>query len=127
MGGSLFIKIATTSAVAILGVVGLTGIGVAAASDDLNCSDFDTQEEAQDVFDDDPTDPNGLDGDNDGVACESLPSGGSNGSTDDSGASEESDDSSEDSEDSENGTGDDDLVAPVPTMIDTGGGATAAL
>ncbi len=41
---------------------------------DLNCSDFATQEEAQAVLDANPDDPNYLDGEGDGVACESLPS-----------------------------------------------------
>lgn len=41
---------------------------------DYNCSDFDTQEQAQAVYDEDPSDPHGLDGnDNDGIPCESLP------------------------------------------------------
>ena len=41
---------------------------------DQNCSDFDTQREAQDFFErHQPGDPHRLDGDNDGVACESLP------------------------------------------------------
>jgi micrococcal nuclease len=44
---------------------------------DLNCSDFATQPEAQAALNSDPSDPNNLDADNDGVACESLP-GGSN-------------------------------------------------
>lgn len=42
---------------------------------DLNCSDFSTQQEAQAVLDADPSDPNGLDGEGDGVPCESLPGG----------------------------------------------------
>lgn len=46
-------------------------------SDDLNCSDFATQQEAQDVLNADPSDPNGLDSEGDGVACESLESGSS--------------------------------------------------
>ncbi len=48
---------------------------------DLNCSDFATQEDAQEVYDADRTDPFGLDGPRgtafngiEGVACESLPS-----------------------------------------------------
>jgi micrococcal nuclease len=49
----------------------------APSSDDLNCSDFDSQPEAQEVLEDDPSDPNNLDGEGDGVACESLPGGGS--------------------------------------------------
>lgn len=45
------------------------------AADDLNCSDFDTQPEAQAHYDADPSDPDGLDRDGDGIACESLPQG----------------------------------------------------
>jgi hypothetical protein len=52
----------------------------AAAQDDLNCTDFTYQEDAQDVFDRDPSDPNNLDADNNGIACEDLPSRG-NGTT----------------------------------------------
>ena len=48
----------------------------AAAQDIRNCSSFATQEEAQAELNRDPSDPNGLDGDNDGSACEDLPSGG---------------------------------------------------
>src|SRR5690606_9509967 len=51
--------------------------------DELNCDDFDTQEEAQAVLDADPSDPNRLDADGDGVACEDLPSGGQAGGDDD--------------------------------------------
>jgi hypothetical protein len=41
---------------------------------DLDCSDFDTQAQAQRVYDADPSDPHDLDGSpEDGVACESLP------------------------------------------------------
>jgi competence protein ComEC len=43
------------------------------AATDCNCSDFDTQAEAQACLNADPTDPFNLDGDNDGIACESLP------------------------------------------------------
>ncbi len=42
--------------------------------DARNCPDFTYQEDAQAVFDADPSDPNNLDGnDNDGIACEDLP------------------------------------------------------
>jgi micrococcal nuclease len=37
---------------------------------DRDCSEFDSQPEAQEVLEADPSDPNGLDGDSDGVACE---------------------------------------------------------
>jgi hypothetical protein len=43
------------------------------AETDLDCEDFDTQEEAQAVFDEDPSDPNNLDPNGDGVACALLP------------------------------------------------------
>lgn len=39
-------------------------------SGDLDCADFASQAEAQATFDADPTDPNGLDADGDGIACE---------------------------------------------------------
>jgi excalibur calcium-binding domain-containing protein len=48
---------------------------------DLDCSDFSTQEEAQAEYDRDTSDPNYLDGDDDGIACESLPSDSYNSST----------------------------------------------
>lgn len=42
------------------------------SSGDLDCSDFATQQEAQSVLNADPSDPNGLDAEGDGIACESL-------------------------------------------------------
>jgi hypothetical protein len=47
----------------------------AAQAQDRNCSDFSTQPEAQAVLNQDRSDPNNLDGDNDGIACEDLPGG----------------------------------------------------
>lgn len=51
-------------------------IGGACAKDKLNCSSFEYQEDAQELFEecgglDD--DVHGLDGDNDGIVCEALP------------------------------------------------------
>jgi hypothetical protein len=44
------------------------------AQDDLNCDDFATRDQAQATLEADPSDPNGRDADNDGLACEdSLP------------------------------------------------------
>lgn len=40
---------------------------------DLDYEDFDTQEEAQEVYEQDPSDPHRLDGNDDGEACEALP------------------------------------------------------
>lgn len=42
------------------------------SSDPYDCSDFDSQEQAQDYFDSESGDPSGLDSDDDGEACESL-------------------------------------------------------
>jgi hypothetical protein len=53
------------------------------AQDDLDCADFATQEEAQAALDADPSVPNGLDADSDGIACEELGSGGGDGQYDD--------------------------------------------
>jgi len=40
---------------------------------DYNCEDFETQAQAQYVLENESGDPHGLDGDGNGVACESLP------------------------------------------------------
>src|SRR5829696_417726 len=43
------------------------------ADSNLDCASFGTHPEAQRVLEQDPSDPNYLDGDGDGVACEDLP------------------------------------------------------
>lgn len=43
--------------------------------DDYDCDDFDTQEEAQEVYEQDTSDPHALDGDDNGETCETLPGG----------------------------------------------------
>ena len=53
-------------------LVGWTG--AAGAQDDLDCVDFETQEEAQAELEADPSDPNNLDPNGDGIACALLPS-----------------------------------------------------
>lgn len=70
---------ALTTAVAVAGLALLGPAPFASAqlatplAADLDCKDFKYQEDAQAVLDQDPSDPNGLDEDNDGKACESLP------------------------------------------------------
>lgn len=50
----------------------------APGTDDRDCTDFATQEEAQSFFESSgPGDPHRLDGDGDGIACETLPRSGS--------------------------------------------------
>ena len=46
---------------------------------DTNCSDYSSQQAAQDFLDSHPGDPDHLDGDGDGVACEALSGSGSAG------------------------------------------------
>ncbi|MCF8029883.1 MAG: excalibur calcium-binding domain-containing protein [Desulfohalobiaceae bacterium] len=48
--------------------------GKRSSGEDKDCSDFDTQAEAQRFFEaHQPVDPHNLDGNGDGEACESLP------------------------------------------------------
>jgi hypothetical protein len=65
----LLLALGALSALAIL--------PASAAAVDYDCGDFATQEEAQEYLL--PGDPYGLDADNDGIACEDLPSGGGGG------------------------------------------------
>jgi hypothetical protein len=48
-------------------------------TDDLDCANFATQQGAQAELERDPSDPNNLDADNDGIACEELAGGGGGG------------------------------------------------
>ncbi|WP_122090047.1 thermonuclease family protein [Halalkalicoccus subterraneus] len=68
-------------------------------SADYDCSDFETQAEAQAVLDEDPSDPHGLDADGDGTACETLPGG----SGDSEGDDGESDGDGTDTDDGDSG------------------------
>ncbi|MDX3194565.1 excalibur calcium-binding domain-containing protein [Streptomyces sp. MN03-5084-2B] len=74
---SLFRRALTTAAavagLAFLGPVPFASAQLATPLDgDKNCSDFEYQEDAQAVLDATPGDPNGLDRDKDGIACETL-------------------------------------------------------
>ena len=67
-------RIAALSVVATCWVIySLVLAGSAMAQDQYDCGDFDSQQEAQRVLNCDPSDPNNLDADNDGVACETYP------------------------------------------------------
>lgn len=75
---SSFRRVLTTAAavagLALLGPVPFASAQLAVPlAGDLNCSDFQYQEDAQAVLDQDRSDPNHLDDDNDGVACETRP------------------------------------------------------
>ncbi|MFC8722633.1 excalibur calcium-binding domain-containing protein, partial [Kitasatospora sp. NPDC057198] len=67
---------AALSATALVPVVSAASAqALAPAADTKNCSDFATQPQAQAELNADPSDPNHLDADNDGIACEDLPAG----------------------------------------------------
>jgi hypothetical protein len=68
-------RAAALGGLTLLSVVGPgTGMAFAAGNNVYNCGDFRYQEDAQDVYDADPSDPNRLDGsDQDGIVCESRP------------------------------------------------------
>ncbi|GHG05337.1 MULTISPECIES: excalibur calcium-binding domain-containing protein [Amycolatopsis] len=76
---SLFRRALTTAA-AVAGLAFLGPVPFASAqlatplAGDKDCSDFQYQEDAQAVLDATPGDPNHLDDDKDGFACETLPS-----------------------------------------------------
>ena len=62
-------------AIVLLVTVAISNTSVSAKqTGDLDCEDFQTQEEAQAVLDADPSDPNNLDPNGDGIACGLLPS-----------------------------------------------------
>ncbi len=68
-------KLLLVSIVGVLAMLALNPTGALAL--DYDCEDFASQEEAQEYLL--PGDPYGLDGDDDGVACEDLPSEGGGG------------------------------------------------
>jgi hypothetical protein len=67
-------RLVTTAAVAaVLAAAMCFPLAGVAAAQDKDCADFQPQAEAQAVYNQDPRDPNNLDGDGDGIACEALP------------------------------------------------------
>ena len=66
--------VAALGGLTLLAAVGPgAGAAFAAGADVKNCSDFEYQEDAQEVLDADSDDPNDLDRDGDGEACETRP------------------------------------------------------
>ena len=66
--------VALAAATLLIAVAALFALSGTAQAQDLNCrEDFTYQEDAQAVLAADPTDPNNLDSNHDGVACETLP------------------------------------------------------
>lgn len=99
----------------------LAGLTVSATAQDADCADL-SYEEAQDILAEDPSDPSNLDPDDDGVACESSPSGGGD-------ASDRSNETIEQSESTlEPGSGSEDLesggIGLTPGQLETRNGVT---
>ena len=69
----------------LLGAAIVLALGAAPAAfaqaNDQNCSDFPSQAAAQAHLEQDPSDPDNLDADDDGVACEDFPYGSAGGAT----------------------------------------------
>jgi hypothetical protein len=68
-------RVLTTVAAGVLAAALSFPMAGVALAQDLNCPDFPTQAAAQAVFNADPRDPNNLDRDRDGIACETRPGG----------------------------------------------------
>lgn len=108
--------------------------GPASAQDDQNCADFASQADAQAHYRADTSDPDGLDADDDGIACENH-TGYSDGSTDMTpvgvGTEDEGDtaptDATADGDEGE-GDGDDEETMVMPEGgAATGGGSTSGI
>jgi len=65
----------TAAAAAVLAAALCFPLAGVAAAQDLDCANFQTQAEAQAVYNQNPSDPHDLDRDNDGKACEGNPPG----------------------------------------------------
>src|SRR4051812_1671579 len=69
-------RILAASGLAVAATVMATAPAGADESNDLDCSDFSSQSQAQNEYNSDPSDPNNLDRDGDGIACETAGGGG---------------------------------------------------
>ncbi len=106
---------------ALVIVTMLASLTISATAQDVDCADL-TYEEAQDILAADPSDPNELDPDDDGVACESSPSGGGDASDD----SNETGDQAESTLEPGSGSGDLDSggIGLTPRQLETRNGVT---
>ena len=84
----------TFAAALVLAAAAVLPMAGVASAQDRNCSDFDTQQEAQDALR--AGDPDNLDDDGDGIACELLPGGGGGSSSSDDKGDEKADDEADD-------------------------------
>src|SRR6266536_1943072 len=71
-GGSVTRRVAYATLIAVVTLIS-SAPAAFALSADTDCTDYPSQAAAQKVLRADPSDPNRLDGDNDGIACENNP------------------------------------------------------
>ena len=69
------LRTTTAAAATVLAAAMCFPLAGVAAAQDLDCINFQTQAEAQAVYNQNPSDPHGLDQDKDGQACEAVPGG----------------------------------------------------
>lgn len=109
----------------LFALIGFGSLAAAAGAQDIDCPEL-TFEEAQDILAQDPSDPNRLDGNNDGIACEDSVSGGGDsgsGSDTDDAADDDSDDAGSGDDGESDGSGDGNETTALP---ETGTGPVAA-
>jgi hypothetical protein len=102
--------------------------GPSGADGSYNCADFDTQPEAQAFFEAEggpDQDPNNLDADNDGVACEALPGGPAEGETESGADPVDGEDPEAGEPEAEDPDADDPEEPAAPTAVDAGSGGLA--
>lgn len=124
------LRTCTSTSVGGLMLAGMIAMaGPASAQDDQNCADFASQADAQAHYRANTSDPDGLDRDNDGIACENYTSY-SDGSTDmtpiGTGTTNESDDTPSTDAGETDGDDEDTMVMPEGGVA-TGGGSTSGI
>ncbi len=104
----------------------LFGAPAASAQDDQNCDDFASQADAQAHYRADTTDPDGLDRDDDGLACEDHPGYAEGSATDMQPVGSASSEPPADDQGGEGDDGTDQMVMPKGG-VETGGGSTEGI
>lgn len=121
-------RIRTTAAATLLTLGMTVPFAGTALAQDLNCDDFSTQAEAQEVFNQNTADPNGLDRNDDNIACESLPGGpgGTAGAADDTEGDDSNNNDEATNDGSDDNNDDDEFSGEMPSGgVEAGAGGTA--
>lgn len=114
-------RIRTFAAALVLAAAAAVPLAGVASAQDRDCTDFDTQQEAQNALR--GGDPERLDDDGDGIACELLPGAASGSSSSNDNSNSKSDDNGDDKSDDNDEDG---QVRTKPKgSVDTGDGSSA--